>query len=545
MRTIYRNGAVYTGELPLCRAFVVEDGRFICAGSDEDALAMKEPGDEVTDLKGRFVCAGFNDSHMHLLNYGNALGAADLSQHTQSLSGMKEYMKEFIREQSPKPGTWVRGRGWNHDYFEDERRFPNRRDLDMISTEHPICLTRTCGHACVVNTMALRLAGITGNTPQVEGGLYEVDESDEPNGIFRENAMDLIYGCLPEPAKEDIKEMILAASKALNRYGVTSSQTDDLLAFNNVPYERVLEAYRELDAEGRMTVRVYEQSQFTTLDGLKAFVEKGYNTGWGNHWFKIGPLKMLGDGSLGARSAYLSQPYTDDGSTRGIPIFTRQQFEDMVEYADSQGMQVAIHAIGDGILDDILAAYEKALARHPGKDHRHGIVHCQITRPDQLDKFAKLSLHAYFQSIFLDYDIHIVEERIGKERAASSYHFRTLYETTHASNGSDCPVELPDVMKGIQCAVTRTTVKDHVGPYLPEQALDIKQALDSFTAEGAYASFEENVKGRIAPGMLADFVILGANPFETSPEELARIPVEATYVDGVCRYSIETEGKQK
>lgn len=210
MRTIYRNGAVYTGELPLCRAFVVEDGRFICAGSDEDALAMKEPGDEVKDLKGRFVCAGFNDSHMHLLNYGNALGAADLSQHTQSLSGMKEYMKEFIREQSPKPGTWVRGRGWNHDYFEDERRFPNRRDLDMISTEHPICLTRTCGHACVVNTMALRLAGITGNTPQVEGGLYEVDESGEPNGIFRENAMDLIYGCLPEPTKEDIKEMILS-----------------------------------------------------------------------------------------------------------------------------------------------------------------------------------------------------------------------------------------------------------------------------------------------------------------------------------------------
>ena len=177
----------------------------------------------------------------------------------------------------------------------------------MISTDYPICLTRTCGHACVVNTMALHLAGITGNTPQVEGGLYEVDESGEPNGIFRENAMDLIYGCLPEPAKEDIKEMILAASKALNRYGVTSSQTDDLLAFNNVPYERVLEAYRELDAEGRMTVRVYEQSQFTNLDVLKGFVEKGYNTGWGNHWFKIGPLKMLGDGSLGARSAYLSQ----------------------------------------------------------------------------------------------------------------------------------------------------------------------------------------------------------------------------------------------
>ena len=545
MRTIYRNGVVYTGEFPLCRAFVVEEGKFIYAGTDEGALAMGDAGDEVKDLKGRFVCAGFNDSHMHILSYGNALRAADLSLHTRSLAGMKEYMKEFIREQSVKPGTWVMGRGWNHDYFQDEKRFPDRHDLDMISTDHPICLTRTCGHACVVNTMALNLAGVTGNTPQAEGGLYEVDENGMPNGIFRENAMDLIYGCLPEPAKEDIKEMIRAASKALNRYGVTSSQTDDLLAFNNVPYERVLEAYRELEAEGRMTVRVCEQSQFTTLEELKGFVEKGYNTGWGSQWFKIGPLKMLGDGSLGARSAYLSQPYADDASTRGIPIFTRQQLKDMVGYANSQGMQVAVHAIGDGILDDVLAAYETALAQNPREDHRHGIVHCQITRPDQLEQFGRLSLHAYIQSIFLDYDIHIVEERIGKERAASSYHFRTLYEITHTSNGSDCPVELPDVMKGIQCAVTRTTVSDHTGPYLPEQALDIKQALDSYTAEGAWASFEERVKGRIAPGMLADFVILGANPFETAPEELACIPVEATYVDGVCRYSRQTEGKRQ
>ena len=201
MRTIYRNGAVYTGELPLCRAFVVEDGRFICAGSDEDALAMKEPGDEVTDLKGRFVCAGFNDSHMHLLNYGNALGAADLSQHTQSLSGMKEYMKDFILEHNIRPGTWVKGRGWNHDYFEDGRRFPDRHDLDGISMEHPICLIRTCGHACVVNTKALELTGITKDTPQVEGGRFEVEADGRPNGIFRENAMDLTAACPNPPRK--------------------------------------------------------------------------------------------------------------------------------------------------------------------------------------------------------------------------------------------------------------------------------------------------------------------------------------------------------
>lgn len=536
MKTIYWNGTVYTGELPLCQAFVVEHGRFIYAGTNEGAMALKTSEDVVRDLNGSFVCAGFNDSHMHLLNYGNALGMADLSGHTSSMAEMKAYMKEFISERDLRPGSWVKGRGWNHDYFEDGKRFPDRWDLDQISTEYPICLTRTCGHACVVNSKALELAGITRNTPQVKGGRYEVGDDGEPNGIFRENAMDLIYSRLPEPDKEDIKEMILAASHALNRYGVTSSQTDDLLAFNNVPYERVLEAYRELEAEGRMTVRVYEQSQFTTVKDLKAFVEKGYNTGVGSPWFKIGPLKMLGDGSLGARSAYLSEPYADDPSTRGIAIFTRQQFEEMVGYAHSHGMQIAIHAIGDGILDDILAAYEKALKENPRDDHRHGIVHCQITRPDQLEKFADMSLQAYIQSIFLDYDIHIVEQRIGVTRARSSYNFRTLYETTHASNGSDCPVELPDVMKGIQCAVTRTTVKDHVGPYLPEQAMSVKQALDSFTSQGAYASFEEDVKGRIAPGMYADFVVLGANPFEVPMDELSQVPVQAVYVDGVCCY---------
>ena len=537
MKTIYRNGTVYTGELPLCEAFVEEGGRFVYAGTNEGAMAMKAPEDRVEDLGGRFVCAGFNDSHMHLLNYGNALRMADLSTHTSSMAEMKEHMRAFIRENAVQPGTWVKGRGWNHDYFEDGRRFPDRRDLDEISTEHPICLTRTCGHACVVNSKALELTGITGATPQVEGGRYEVDGSGEPNGIFRENAMNLIYSRLPEPTKDDIKEMILAASHALNRYGVTSSQTDDLLAFNNVPYERVLEAYRELEAEGRMTVRVYEQSQFTTPEDLKEFMEKGYNTGWGSPWFKIGPLKMLGDGSLGARSAYLSKPYADDPSTCGIPIFTRAQFEEMVGYAHSHGMQIAIHAIGDGILDDILAAYEKALHEYPREDHRHGIVHCQITRPDQLEKFEKLSLHAYIQTIFLDYDIHIVEDRIGAERAASSYNFKTLYETTHTSGGSDCPVELPDVMKGIQCAVTRTTVKDRVGPYLPEQAMTVQQALDSFTIEGAHASFEEQEKGRIAPGMRADFVVLTANPFEVPADALAQIQVESTWVDGVCRYA--------
>lgn len=532
MRRIYKNGVIYTGEMPLCQAFAVEDGRFVCAGSEEEVMKHKNDDTEICDLDGHFVCAGFNDSHMHLLNFGNTLQMANLAPYTGSLKEVQEAVKQFIREQNIESGKWVRGRGWNHDYFSGEKKFPDRYDLDEISTVHPVCLTRTCGHACVVNSRALELIGVTGDTPQIAGGRFEIGEDGEPNGIFRENAMDLVYSRLPEPDKDDIKAMILTACRALNRYGVTSSQTDDLLVFNNVPYQRILDAYTELEAEGKLTVRVNEQSQFTCLESLKEFIGKGYHTGWGSEWFRIGPLKMLGDGSLGARTAYLSEPYSDDPSTRGIPIFTRQQFEEMIGYAHSHGMQAAIHAIGDGILDDILAAYEKALKEHPRQDHRHGVVHCQIMRPDQIAKFKELSLHTYVQSIFLDYDIHIVEERVGKDRAKSSYNFKTLYQNGHMSNGSDCPVELPDVMAGIQCAVSRTTLRDHMGPYLPEQALNVQEAIDSFTKEGAYASFEEESKGQIKEGMLADFVILSRNPFETDAGSLSRIQVLETYVGG-------------
>lgn len=540
MRTIYTNGAVYTGELPLCQSFVQEDGRFLYAGGTEEAMTYRTAETRVVDLDKRFVCPGFNDSHMHLVNFGYSLQAADLGRHTSSLAEVQEELRRFHRANPDLAGGWLRGRGWNQDYFTDVKRFPNRYDLDQVSRDVPICIARACGHACVVNSRALEITGVTGSTPQPEGGRFEVDENGQPLGIFRENAMDLVYNFIPAPDRGGIKEMILAACATLNRYGVTSSQSDDFLAFPNVPWEETLEAYRELEQEGKLTVRVNEQSQFPSLKELKRFIGAGYNTGWGDSWFRIGPLKMLGDGSLGSRTAYLSRPYADDPGTRGIPIYTRDQFREMIGYAHEHNMQAAIHAIGDGILDDVLAVYREVLERCPRGDHRHGVVHCQITRPDQLEAFRELGLHAYVQSIFLDYDIHIVRQRVGEELAKSSYNFKTLMDYgVRVSNGSDCPVEQPDVMAGIQCAVTRKTLRDHLGPYLPDQAMTVQEALDSFTGAGAYASFEEEHKGRICPGMLADFVVLEKNPFETPVEEIAGIAVLAAFVDGKCVYRRE------
>ena len=389
----------------------------------------------------------------------------------------------------------------------------------------------------VVNSKALEILGVTADTPQPEGGEIGM-ENGEPDGRFFDNAMDAVYQVIPVPDKEEIKDMLRIACKALNSYGVTSSQTDDYCVYRSVPWQTVNDAYKELEASGELTVRVYEQSNFTDLLSLKEFVEAGNVTGFGTEMFKIGPLKMLGDGALGARTAFLSRPYADDPSTCGIPVFTQETMDEMIGYANAHGMQAAVHTIGDACLDRVLSAYEKALAECPRDNHRHGIVHCQITRADQLEKIAKLKLHVYAQSIFLDYDNHIVEERVGKGLASTSYSWKTLMQKgTTVSNGTDCPVELPDAMSCMQCAVTRTTLRDNVGPYLPDQKFTVQEALDSYTCCGAYASFEEHVKGKIAEGMLADFVVLGENPFETDESHIKDIPICQTFLGGKNVYS--------
>ncbi|MBQ1366580.1 MAG: amidohydrolase [Firmicutes bacterium] len=531
MKQIYYHAQVYTGEDSLAQAFLTEDGLFRAVGTDEEILSLADDGTGLHDMDGAFISPGFNDSHMHLLNYGQTLRMAQLHEHTSSLKDMLSYVREFARENPPKDDGWLMGRGWNQDYFSDTDRMPSRWDLDEISTDYPIMMTRACGHSTVVNSALLKLAGISKDTPAPEGGTIG-QENGELDGRLFDNAIGLVTPLVPLPDKEELKTMIRLACRKLASYGVTSVQSDDYGVFGQIPFETINEVFRELEEAGELTVRVYEQANPGSLEGLKRLVGSGNVTETGTPLFQIGPLKIVGDGSLGSYTAHLVHPYQDNPATSGFSLYSPEEMNAMIAYANAHKMQVAVHAIGDACLDQVLDAVEETLKENPREDHRHGIVHCQITRPDQLKRIRDLHMHVYAQSIFLDYDNHIVESRVGKELASSSYSWKTLLkEGVTVSNGSDCPVELPDVMRGIQCAVTRTSL-DGTGPYLPEEAFTVKEALDSFTISGARASFEENKKGRIAPGFYADFTVLAQNPFKVDPDDLHRIKILACYLAG-------------
>ena len=534
MKTLYYNGSLYTGDpgFPMASAMTVESGVILWVGQDPE----NQEADQKVNLKGRFVTPGFIDSHMHVVEYGKLLKEVPLADSTGSVEQVCGRVRDFIRDNQVPEGTWVCGRGWNQDYFQDEKRFLTCRDLDRISTEHPVYLARACGHVVSVNSKAMELAGITRETCQPSDGHFQVDDQGEPNGVFEENAVSMIKRVIPAVTVDRVREYILEAEKSLNSFGITSVHTDDFLSLSGVDYEMVLEAYRQLEKEGRLTIKICEQSQFEDLEQLKGFVEQGYHTGAGTDYVKIGPMKIISDGSLGARTACLSQPYADSPDTSGIPIFSQEQLDEMIAWGHCHGMQAAVHAIGDGSMEQVVSAIEKALLEYPREDHRHGIVHCQITTKDLLGKFKELSLHAYIQSIFLDYDSKIVESRVGQERALDTYQFKTLMDMgCDVSNGSDCPVETPSVMKGIQCAVTRTSL-DGSRTFLPAQALTVEEALASCTVMGARASFEEEKKGMLRPGMAADFVVFPQNLLETPPDSLGRVPVDETWVDGIRVY---------
>lgn len=543
MRFIFFNGKIIDPkDFQQEEALGIGDGRIVARGSLAHVKAAL-PDATLVDLVGKTLLPGFNDSHMHLLGYGQSLYQVELSA-AKSIDALIALSAAFIAQKKLPEGQWLMGRGWNQDRF-DTPKLPTREDLDKISCKHPIFLRRACGHIGIANTLALSLTGMLHKEPlAVFGGAIDLDPEGLPNGILRENAMNQLLDKIPTPSDEVLCQYVEAAQAQLFSGGITSVQSDDLCVFPLADSSRILRLFEAMGEDGRLKISLHEQSLMRSEAHLKQQLEQGYGYGKTFGRFSHGPLKILGDGSLGARTAYLNEPYSDALTTSGIAMYSQSELDAYVKTAFLAGLPVAIHGIGDAMIDMAMTAISRGKEALDASDStaygklRNAIVHCQITTRPQLDQMRDLDLIAMVQPVFLDYDKHIVPSRVGLDRMKTTYAFKTMEQLEiHTCYGTDCPVEDFSVFRGLQCAVTR---KDLSGadqaPFLPEEAVTIEEALRAYTIGGAYASFEEESKGALALGMAADLVVLDTDPLSCPPEALAQIQVLETYKNGELVY---------
>ncbi len=477
-------------------AVLVIDGRIRAVGGDEPVRADAPRGVPAVDLAGKAVVPGFIDSHLHLINFGVYLQRLDL----MGVKSLAELVRKVAeRHRSMPAGDWLIGRGWDQDLFA-EKRYPTRQDLDAVAPDRPAALTRACGHVMAVNSEALRRAGVGAQTPDPAGGQIDRDAAGEPTGILRERAMGLVSRFIPKPSAKELEPALRAAVGRALAAGVTGVHSD-------------------MDISN---------------DVIGDLLATDLRTGSGDDHVKIGSVKMFADGSLGASTAALSEPYSDNPGNRGIPVVSPEQMKENVLRAHRAGMQVAVHAIGDLAIAMTLDAYEAALSGAPRPNHRHRVIHCQIMRPEQFARFARLGVVADIQPKFITTDMRWAERRVGPERVRTSYAWRTFLDHgVHCAGGSDCPVEPLDPALGLYSVVTREDLDGQPrGGWLPEQKLTAEEALSLFTLGGAYAAFEENDKGSIEPGKLGDLVVLDRDPTAIPGEALKDLRVEMTVVGG-------------
>lgn len=513
---------------PQAEAMFVSDDTIIAVGSKEDIFSLAQPGTQYIDLHQQVVLPGFNDSHMHLVAWGQMMRSLDLTS-ARSVDEIITRGQEFLQTHPDIP--WLIGRGWSDENFAVPI-LPTKQHLNQISLERPIVLSRVCGHVCVVNSKALALAGIDAHTPDPPGGTIDRDpDTGEPTGILRENAMTLVWNLLPEPTVTDLKAIISDAAIQAASLGLTTIQTNDLQSAKAI--NTVLEAYRQLAQEDELPIHINLQATMPTPAHLEAYLELRQDfQEVGN--LKLGPLKLYADGSLGARTAALSFPYADAPDTSGVPIYTQAELDELVFMAAQANLQVATHAIGDLAIDMVLNSYAQAKQKFPNWTARPRIVHCQITSRQNLDRMANLNIAADIQPIFVPTDLHFVERRVGKERAATAYAWKTMQQMgIRTAGGSDCPVESCNPLWGIHAAVTRQDRNGYPqGGWYPAERMSVHEAIALFTIGSAYACHEERIKGSLSPGKLADFVVLPADPTQVTPDELLEMKVTATYVRG-------------
>ena len=519
-------------------AIAVRGDRIQAVGKNVDIMKLKGPDTEVVDLGGRFVMPGFNDAHLHL-------AAAGLQKLTIDLTGVKtlEEFRERVkaRVEKAKPDEWIVGGGWDETLWPIPA-LPSRWDLDEVSDGHPAILDRVDGHLAVANTRALQLAKITVASRDPEGGKIDRDANGQPTGILRDTAQQAVRAAIPQLTHEGRRQGIEVALADLAEHGVTSAQD------YSPEWENFL-IYQELEKEGKLTARISEWLPFDdSIDELK--VKRAFQPE-SDLMLHTGMLKGFMDGSLGGHTAALIEPYTDDPKNSGLPRYEQAKLNDMAKERVLAGFQLGFHAIGDEGVQMALDAFAeaekaarelKAKAPNGGSDFRLRIEHAQVTTPAQIARFKELKVIASVQPSHLLTDMRWAQDRLGQKRAANSYAWASLLNKgVTLAFGTDYPVEQVSPFRGLYAAVTRKS-ENGKQEYFPEQKLTMDQAIAAYTTGSAFAEFEEKEKGELAPGMLADFVVLDRDITAASAEKELATKVLLTVVGGKPVYKASGVG---
>ncbi|MBI3193934.1 MAG: amidohydrolase family protein [Ignavibacteriae bacterium] len=525
---VYTNGKIWTvdKQKPTARAVAVLNEKILAVGSNQEIRQYVDAATtKVIDLQGKFMMPGFIDNHTHFLDGVFQLQSIDL-RNAKNETEFSQIVKDYVEKH---PNQWITGGNWDHDNF-PTGELPGKELVDVFTEQQGFFVVRYDGHMGLANSYTLALAGITRDTPNPPGGEIEHDKLDgEPTGILKDEAMSLVYKLIPPATQnENLQSARLALAEA-RKLGLTSIQ--------DVSYDAALKTYQTLKAKGELTARMYCRMP---ISGYQNLVNLGIQVPFGDEWIRVGSLKAFADGSLGSTTAWFSEPYVSDPNTTGLAsdIVLDGRLEKWALDADKNKLQLSVHAIGDKANGWVLDLYRKIVETNPRWERRFRIEHAQHIAPEDFSRLYGLDVNVSVQPYHAIDDGRWAEKRIGHERCKTTYPFRTFLDKgIRMCFGSDWTVAPLNPLLGIYAAVTRRTL-DGKNPdgWFPEQKITIKEAIEAYTINNAYAAFEENEKGSISVGKLADFVVLSQDLITIDPTQIENIIVEMTIVGGKVVY---------
>lgn len=521
---IIKNATIWTAnpDQPLATAMAILDGKILAIGDDVDAYIGTDT--EVIDAEGHFITPGFIDTHVHFLTGGQNLSSVQL----RDAATKEEFISrigEFAKSQ--EPGTWIIGGDWDHKLWGGD--LPEKEWVDSVTQQNPIMLNRLDGHMALVNSLALEELQIDSSTKIADGEIY-LNEEGEPSGVLKEDAFYVQFSKLPDYSPTQNEEFAKSAMNYVASHGVTS--VHDMNGFGDQA------VFERLNKRGELITRIYSNTPLSYWQRLQAKID---TAGRGDEWLSIGGLKGFVDGSLGSHTAAFFEGYTDAPAEKGYFVNTREELYDWISGADKAGLQVMVHAIGDSANNELLNIYQQVAGENGDRDRRFRIEHAQHISPEDIRRFATLGVIPVMQPYHAIDDGRWAEDVIGAERIKTTYAFKSLLDAdAKLALGSDWFVAPPIPLLGIYAAVTRRTL-DGSNPdgWVPEEKLTVEQALIGYTITGAYASFEEDIKGSLEPGKLADFVILDQNILEIDPVAIRDVKVLMTFVGGRKVFELE------